>query len=172
MTLARFLGAWVLLLCLACPALAQMESQRREFSQFSVELPPGWDGDEQTGFISDNPEEYLLTLGRKDEKGDSFIAQVSIYLLPNKPGATPEAAARRLAEAQGDASEPVKNGNFWQFTGEPRSRTIRGMATTMVNTVQERMLIIIAQDSQGLGAARIVDSLAGMTPQAREMLGR
>lgn len=166
--------AFCLFLILLAPAVMAENSGIRhmDFARFGADLPPEWDGDEQTGFISDNPEEYALTLGRKDEKGDNFIAQISIYLLPNKPGATAEAAARTLAEAQGDTSEPVRNGSFWQFTGEPRSRTIKGMATTMVNTTPERMLIIIAQDPQNLGAAEIVKSLTGLTPEARELLGR
>jgi len=172
MNLRKVFAFFALFTLLAVAAFAVEPTRHAAFTHFAVDLPPEWDGDEQTGFISDSSDEYVLTLGRKDGKGDKFLAQVSIYLLPNKPGATAEAAARTLAEAQGYASEPVKSGNFWQFTGEPRSRTIRGMATTMVNTTPERMLIIIAHDPQNLGAARIVESLSGVTPQAREMLGR
>lgn len=153
-------------------AMAATETRHVEFAHFAVDLPAEWDGDEQTGFISDKPDEYALTLGRKDEKGDNFVAQISIYLLPNKPGANSRDAARKLAEAQGEATEPVQNGNMWQFTGEPRSNTVKGMATTMVNTTPERMLIIIAQDPQNLGSEDIVKSLTGVSPQAREMLGR
>lgn len=147
------------------------EAETREFSQFSVQLPAGWDGDEQTGFISDNPEEYQLTLGKKDEEGERFLAQVSIFLLPNKPGANARDAASTLAEAQGESTEPVKEGNFWTFTGEPRSRTVKGMAKTLVSTTPENLLIIIAQDPLQLGSDTILKSLKGMTPRAKTLLG-
>ena len=146
------------------------EQGRREFSQFSAILPNGWDGDEQTGFISDNPDEYQLTLGLT--RDDNFVAQVSVFLLPNKPKATAEKAARQLAEAQGDASEPRQEGNFWVFTGEPRTRAMKGRAQTLVNATPETMLIIIAQDPENLGAAGIVQSLRGLTPIAASLLGR
>lgn len=157
-------------LFLATGAPLADESGRREFSQFSVILPAGWDGDEQSGFISDNPEEYLLTLGRT--RDDNFVAQVSIFLLPNKPGASAEKAARQLAEAQGDASEPAKKDNFWIFTGEPRTKAMKGIATTMVNATPEHLLIIIAQDPENLGSQELLQSLRGQTPLATSLLGR
>lgn len=144
----------------------------REFTHFSARLPAGWDGEEQSGFISGDPGEYLLVLGRKDEEGERFLAQVSVYLLPNKPGADPQKAAETLAEAQGGASEPVLEGGMWVFTGEPRTNVIKGAAKTMVNTDKDRMLIIIAQDPENLGGAEILRGLAGRTPEARALLGR
>lgn len=161
-----------LAICLSWQISAFAEdASEREFSQFFVKLPQGWDGDEQSGFISDNPGEYALTLGKKDEAGDSFIAQVTIYLLPNKPGATAEAAAKTLTEAQEDATEPVKEGVFWVFNGEPRSRAVKGVAKTMVNADKEQLLIIIAQDPLGQGADQLISSLRGKTPEAKKMLG-
>lgn len=163
LTLAAFL--------LPSLAVAAVEQNRQqEFAHFSLDLPPGWDGDEQKGFISDDPAEYLLTLGHKDDEGDNFIAQVSIYLLPNKQGVNAKTAAQTLAEAQGDATEPEQDGPFWRFMGEPRTRTIKGRATTYVNANAELMLIIIAQDPQNLGAGKIVSSLKGITPEAIKLL--
>lgn len=151
---------------------AQAADSERSFSQFIVTLPPGWDGDEQSGFVSDDSEEYALTLGKKDAEGDSFVAQVTIYLLPNKPGADAKSAAEKLTEAQGDATKPVKEGNFWVFSGEPRSRAVKGMAKTLVNADKDDLLIIIAQDPQHQGAEQILASLKGNTPKAKKMLGQ
>lgn len=164
----RIILSMLLLVAFALPVCAA----ETEFGQFAVSLPPGWDGEEQRGFVSDDNMEYVLTLGRKDEAGDNFLAQVTIFLLPNKPGADAHGAARTLAESQGNASEPEQMGNFWQFTGEPRSRTVKGMGTTMVNADPDYLLIIIAQDSQNLGADEIITSLRGLTPEARRLLGR
>lgn len=153
-------------------AYAQEANSFRDFTHFTVLLPPGWEGEEQKGFISDDPGEYLLVLGRKDEEGEKFLAQISIYLLPNKPGATPEKAAQTLAEAQGDASVPVKEGNMWSFTGEPRTNVIKGAAKTLVNTDKDRMLIIIAQDPENLGSEAILHSLTGKSGEAKSLLGK
>lgn len=161
----------LLLILISMPAWGG-ENRTVTFSEFSAELPEEWDGDEQTGFVSDNPAEYSLTLGRKDESGDNFAAQITIYLLPNKPGVSAREAAMRLTESQGDATEPKQQGNFWVFTGEPRSRTVKGQATTMVNATPDDLLIIIAQDTRNMGAADIIESLRGLTPRARAILGR
>lgn len=153
-------------------AMAEETEQRREFTHFSLVLPPGWDGEEQKAFISDNPDEYLLVLGKKDSGEERFLAQVSIYLLPNRPGAAAEDAALTLAMAQADASKPLKEGSMWTFTGEPRSNVVKGRAKTLVNTDKDNMLIIIAQDPENLGADAILDSLSGNSGKARELLGR
>lgn len=145
---------------------------RRTFAHFNVNLPPGWDGDEQKGFISDNPDEYLLTLGKKDTEGDRFVAQVSIFLLPNKPGVNGEEAASRLAAEQGNSTKPVQEGPFWVFEGEPRSRTISGRGVTRVATNPQWMLIIIAQDPAGEDAAEIIRSLAPTSEIGRQLLGQ
>lgn len=160
------------ILCLLCLLAFPIHAEETQFGQFAVTLPPGWDGEEQVGFVSNNDAEYALTLGRKDDSGDTFLAQVSIFLLPNRPGVDAKSAASTLADAQGDASEPLQVGNFWEFTGEPRSRIIKGMSKTRVNADKDFLLIIIAQDPQNLGADDIVASLRGLTPQASQLLGR
>lgn len=160
-----------LLLALAVASAAQA-GERARFRHFSAILPAGWDGAEQTAFISNDPLEYQLTLGKKDESGDNFAAQVSIFLLPNRPGADSETAARILAESQADASAPGRAGEFWIFDGEPRTRAITGRGRTMVRTIPERMLIIIAQDPLNLGADGIIASLRGETDEAAQLLGK
>lgn len=140
------------------------------FTHFSLVLPPQWSGEEQRGFISDNPGEYVLTLGRR--AGDEFLAQVSIYLLPNKPGATAGAAARILTQSQGEATEPVQEGDFWVFWEQPRTNVVKGRPRTMVNADSQNLLIIIAQDEGNLGASEIIRSLRGRTGEARRLLGR
>lgn len=160
----------------AAPLTAASENadnlRQVKFSQFSVELPQGWDGEEQSGFVSNNPEEYALTLGQMDEAKENFVAQITIYLLPNKPGVNSEKAAQTLAESQSDVTPPIKKGEFWQFRGEPRSRTIKGMATTMVRADPKDMLIIISQGLDEKGAAEIIESLRGETERSQRMLGR
>lgn len=165
-----FFGVFIvgIFLNLVLPAAAE----HRSFKHFSLYMPEGWDGDEQTGFVGDDPNTYLLTLGKKDEEEDAFIAQVSVFLLPNKPGVDAETAARRMAEDQADAGEPVKEGNFWVFSGEPRSRAMKGMAKTLVNASPEWLLIIIAQDPFDEGAGKVIASLRGETDEAIKMLGR
>ena len=135
-------------------------------------MPPGWDGEEQKAFVSDNPEEYLLVLGKKDNDGEKFLAQISIYLLPNRPGVSAEEAALSLAQAQVEVTKPQKEGHLWTFTGEPRSNVVKGRAKTLVNTDKDMMLIIIAQDPDGLGAKSILESVRGITGKARDLLGR
>ncbi len=151
---------------------AENTPEMREFSQFAMLLPSGWDGDEQTGFISDDPGEYQITLGRKDDNGDNFLAQVSIFLLPNKPGINSRQAVEKLREAQGDATEAREEDGFMVFEGEPRSRTLKGRARTMVRATPENLLIIMAQDPQNLGSDEIMRSLHGISPTARQLLGR
>ncbi len=139
---------------------AENTPEMREFSQFAMLLPSGWDGDEQTGFISDDPGEYQITLGRKDDNGDNFLAQVSIFLLPNKPGINSRQAVEKLREAQGDATEAREEDGF------------KGRARTMVRATPENLLIIMAQDPQNLGSDEIMRSLHGISPTARQLLGR
>lgn len=153
-------------------ATAESAAEAREFGKFSVTLPEKWDGEEQEGFVSGNPEEYQLTIGRMNDAKDEFLAQVSVYILPNKTGTDSKEAVLRLAEAQGGASKPEKKGNFWIFTGEPRTNVLSGIATTMVNANPKKMLIIIVQDPKNLGGTQIVESLRGITSEAKELLGR
>ena len=114
----------------------------------------------------------MLVLGKQDREQERFLAQVSIYLLPNTPKATAEDFARKMTELQGDASEPRKEGLFWTFTGVPRNQTVKGRAVTMVNTTPERILIIISQDPERIGADKVVAGLSGVTPEAKALLGR
>lgn len=171
----KFFSTIIMLLFMTVAISANIlaaDSRQVKFSQFSLILPPEWDGEEQTGFVTNNPDEYSLTLGRKDAEGDNFAAQVTIYLLPNRPGMDSRTAANTLTEAQGDATEPALIDNFWVFEGEPRNRTLKGRAITRVNTDKDFMLIIISQDPENLGASDIVASLKGESPVAAKLLGR
>ena len=127
---------------------------------------------ERTAFSSGSQDEYMLVLGKQDREQERFLAQISIYLLPNTPKATAEDFARKMTELQGDASEPRKEGLFWTFTGVPRNQTVKGQAVTMVNTTPERILIIISQDPERIDADKVVAGLSGVTPEAKALLGR
>lgn len=155
----------------AAPETPQAREER-EFSRFAASLPPGWDGEERTGFSSGAPEEYMLVLGVQDTAGERFLAQVSVFVLPNLKGSSAGDFARQMAELQADATAPRKEGNFQVFSGEPRTQALRGRATTMVSATPERLLIIIVQDPEALGGAEVAASLRGLTPGTRELLGR
>lgn len=158
----------LLLLCCTAEALAE----NRAFSKFSADLPDGWTGEEQTAFSVGRDDEYMLVLGKRDEAGEKFLAQISVFLLPNLPKDSAESFAAKMAELQSDASALSKEGNFWHFTGEPRSQSFKARASNYITATPERILIIIAQDPQNLGADKIVASLKGLEPDARELLGR
>lgn len=143
-----------------------------EFSKFRVNLPQGWTGDETTGFISDNPEEYMLAFTKKNEAEDAVAAQVTLYLLPNKPQKNARDSALILAQAQGEATAPYQDGVFWTFKGEPRTNTLKGAGQTWVNSDRDYLLIIIAQDPDNLGAMELVKSLSGKSDEARKLLGQ
>ncbi|WP_297828920.1 protoporphyrinogen oxidase [uncultured Desulfovibrio sp.] len=166
--MARLLCLLLLLLCCATPA----QAERHGFTQFSADLPEGWDGQERTAFSTGSQDEYMLVLGKQDQQQERFLAQISIYLLPNTPKATAEDFARKMTGLQGDASEPRQEGHFWMFSGVPRNQTVKGQAVTRVAATTEWILIIIAQDPNQIGADKIVDSLRGVTPEARAILGR
>lgn len=157
-------------LIMICTSSYGREAGRHTFRYFSVNLPYGWTGDEQTGFVGDDPATWMLTLAKKE--GDSFLAQISIYFLPNKPGVNSEEAASRLAEAQANTTAPAPQGNFMVFEGEPRTRVVKGRARTMVCATPAHLLIIIAQEPQQLEAGQIIESMKGETDEARAMLGR
>lgn len=169
-----------LLASLPCPGAQAQDrvaadaptSGERSFSRFAASLPSGWDGEERTGFSSGDREEYMLILGVQDAAGERFLAQVSIFVLPNTRGSNAEDFARQMAELQGDATPPRKEGHFWTFLGEPRTQALRGRATTMVTATPERLLIIIVQDPEELGGAAVAASLRGLTPETRALLGR
>ena len=151
---------------------AQDAPAGRSFSRFAAQLPPGWDGEERTGFSSGAPEEYMLVLGVQDEAAERFLAQVSVFVLPNIKGSTAEDFARGMAELQGDATEPREEGRFWIFEGEPRTQALRGRATTSVAATPERLLILITQDPENLGGKEVAASLRGLDDETRALLGR
>lgn len=140
------------------------------FSQFAVDLPEGWDGEEKTGFVSENPDEYMLVLLRKDEAGEKILAQATIYILPNTKGLDAKDLASQMSEQQADTSELVQESCFWTFTGEPRSTTIKGQALNKASTSDGKMLIMIAQDPKNLGANDVLASLRGLNPTASSLL--
>ena len=144
----------------------------RDFTRFSANLPAGWDGEERTGFRSGNDEECMLILGLKDQAEDNYRALVSIFVLPNEKGATSENLAQDLTQFQADATEPQQDGHFWSFNGEPRTQGFKSSALTKVNATKDMVLIAIIQDPENLGALEIFDSLKGLTPQIRELLGK
>lgn len=144
----------------------------RSFSRFAARLPPGWDGEERSGFSSGAPEEYMLVLGVQDEAAERFRAQVSVFVLPNLKGSDAAGFARQMAELQGDATEPRAEGRFWTFEGEPRTQALRGRATTRVAATPERLLILIVQDPENLGGEAVAASLRGRDAEMRELLGR
>ncbi|MDR2850644.1 MAG: protoporphyrinogen oxidase [Desulfovibrio sp.] len=157
--------ATLLLLCLAGVANAE----HRGFTQFDVDLPEGWDGEETENFLGGNKDSYMLVLGRKDAEGENFLAQVSVFLLPPLDG-TPETIAKKMASMQDNVSTPQKEGKFWTFTGEPRTPSLKSPAVTRIRTTERYVLVIIAQDPQALGAESVVASLRGVTPEAKEAL--
>lgn len=158
----------LLLLCCTAEALAE----NRAFSKFSADLPEGWTGEEQTAFSVGRDDEYMLVLAKRDQSDEKFLAQVSVFLLPNLPKDSAENFAKKMAELQSDPSAPRKEGNFWRFAGEPRNQSFKARAENYVTATPERILIIIAQDPQNLGAEAIIASLKGLEPDARELLGR
>lgn len=164
----RILISLCLFFCVFCYSTSF--SAEVTFSQFSVDLPEGWDGEEKIGFVSDNPEEYMLVLLRKDESGENILAQATLYVLPNTKGLEAKELARQMSEQQADTSELNQEACFWTFTGEPRSTTVKGQALNKVSTSDGKMLIMIAQDPKGLGAYPLLDSLRGLNPTAQNLL--
>lgn len=164
----RILISFTIIACLLCPAIAP--AAEVTFSQFAVDLPEGWDGEEKIGFVSENPEEYMLVLLRKDEAGENILAQATIYILPNTRGLGARELASQMSEQQADTSELVQESCFWTFTGEPRSTTLKGQALNKVSTSDGKMLIMIAQDSRNLGANDVLASLRGLNPVASNLL--
>lgn len=152
---------------LAHPALAE----ERVFSEFRVDLPAGWDGSERTGISSRDKNEYMLFLGKKDAQEENYVAYLSLYLLPNKPGKDAEQSARTLASQQAEASEPVAEGPFWVFTGNPRDTILKGQAKTLVAANAEDLLIIIVKDPAAQGAESILQSLKPEGQRSAKLLG-
>ncbi|MCR4666012.1 MAG: protoporphyrinogen oxidase [Desulfovibrio sp.] len=142
----------------------------RNFLEFSVTLPDGWDGSERSAFISNDKREYMLVLGLKNEKEDAYRALISIYLLPNKPGKNAHDSAIALAEQQANASEPREEGPFWVFTGNPRDNILKGMAQTFVAANASDLFIIIVKDPEKIGATDIIRTLRPRTERSTALL--
>ncbi len=171
--LYQIFGFFLLVVAFSLPARADENTNASEkvFSEFAVELPEGWSGDERKDFLGKKSGEYMLVLGKLDESQEKFLSQVSIYLLPNINNENARDFAGKMAEAQGGASEIGQQGNFWVFTGEPRTQSVSGRATTMVTANKDKMLIIIYQDPENLGAENVIKSLKGVTEESARLLG-
>ena len=159
--------ALIIFLVLLKPATAE----EKNFKEFTVDLPEGWNGEDRTNFLGGKGGEYLLTLGARDEKGERFLAQISIFLLNNKNGEEARKFAIKMAALQDGASEVVREGNFWTFHGEPHTQDITGQAKTRVAADNAHILIIISHDPENLGSEKITRSLKGISERARKLLG-
>ena len=89
----------LLVLCLAVSA----QAETRSFTLFSADLPQGWDGEENMGFKSGNPNECMLILGLSNAKRDGYDALISIFVLPNDQKDDSAAVANKLAPLQANA---------------------------------------------------------------------
>ncbi|QCC85234.1 protoporphyrinogen oxidase [Desulfovibrio desulfuricans] len=156
------------ILCLAVTA----QAEPRSFTLFSADLPQGWDGEENMGFKSGNPDECMLILGLSNEKHDGYDALISIFVLPNEQKDDSAALANKLAPLQANASTPRPQGPFWTFNGEPRSQTFPAPGVTKVNTTSDKVFIAIVQDPQQRGAEAVFASLKGLTPEASKLLSQ
>lgn len=156
-----------LILC-AIPA----QAEQRSFSLFSADLPEGWEGGEQLGFKSGNPDEYRLILGHSAASGEGYDALVCIFILPNEQADDSPTLAGKLSQFQANASIPRPWGNFWSFNGEPRSQLFKAPAVTRVRTIPQKVFIAIIQDPEQLGAEKIFSSLKGLTPDTQKLLGQ
>ena len=144
----------------------------RLFTEIAVDLPPAWDGDERAAFITGNRDEYMVSLGKKDDKGESYLAQVSVYILPNTQNFSAKESALKLAASQDDTSTPVQDGVFWKFSGYTKSNIIKGLTITRVAASPKWWCIIMTQDPLGKEAEQIVASLRGISERAGILLGK
>lgn len=144
----------------------------RDFARFSARLPEGWDGEERTAFRSGNDDECMLVLGLKDATGDNYKALVSVFVLPNEKNGTSQSIAEDLRQFQAEATEARQDGHYWSFSGEPRSQAFKAPALTRVHATPGTVLIALIQDPENQGALAVFDSLKGLTPQTRELLGQ
>lgn len=158
--------------CILLSSAAFTMAEPHLYSEISVDLCDLWEGEERTAFITGNRDEYMLTLGKKNPTGDAYIAQISIYILPNKTGATAKNSAVELAKKQDDASIPEQDGLFWKFTGYPKSNIVKGMATTRVAATNEWWCFIISQDSQTNETEKMISTFRGVTERSKSLLGR
>ena len=164
----RLLFTTLLVFCLAVSA----QAETRAFTLFSADLPQAWDGEENRGFKSGNPNECMLILGLANAKRDGYDALVSIFVLPNDQKEDSASVANKLAPLQANASTPRPQGHFWTFNGEPRSQTFPAPGVTKVSATPDKVLIAIVQDPDQRGAEAVFASLKGLTPEAVKLLGQ
>ena len=158
----------LLVLCLAVSA----QAETRSFTLFSADLPQGWDGEENMGFKSGNPNECMLILGLANAKRDGYDALVSLFVLPNDQKEDSASVANKLAPLQANSSTPRPQGAFWTFSGEPRSQTFPAPGVTKVSATPDKVFIAIIQDPDQRGAEAVFASLKGLTPEAAKLLGQ
>ena len=158
----------LLVLCLAVTA----QAETRSFTLFSADLPQGWDGEENMGFKSGNPNECMLILGLSNAKRDGYDALISIFVLPNDQKDDSASVANRLAPLQANASTPRPQGPFWTFNGEPRSQIFAVPGVTKVSATPEKVFIAVVQDPDQRGADAVFASLKGLSPEAAKLLGQ
>ena len=164
----RLLFTTLLVLCLAVSA----QAETRAFTLFSADLPQGWDGEENMGFKSGNPNECMLILGLANAKRDGYDALVSLFVLPNDQKEDSASVANKLAPLQANSSTPRPQGAFWTFSGEPRSQTFPAPGVTKVSATPDKVFIAIIQDPDQRGAEAVFASLKGLTPEAAKLLGQ
>ena len=163
----RLMFITILVLCLAVSA----QAETRSFTLFSADLPQGWDGEENMGFKSGNPNECMLILGLANAKRDGYDALVSLFVLPNDQKEDSASVANKLAPLQANSSTPRPQGAFWTFNGEPRSQTFPAPGVTKVSATPDKVFIAIIQDPNQRGAEAVFASLKGLTPEAAKLLG-
>ena len=164
----RLLFTTLLVFCLAVSA----QAETRAFTLFSADLPQGWDGEENMGFKSGNPNECMLILGLANAKRDGYDALVSLFVLPNDQKEDSASVANKLAPLQANSSTPRPQGAFWTFNGEPRSQTFPAPGVTKVSATPDKVFIAIIQDPDQRGAEAVFASLKGLTPEAAKLLGQ
>lgn len=160
-----------LLLCLFFAQISLAQAEVKDFGEFSLDLPAGWDGSERQGFASKDRNEYMLTLGLKDETKEHYLAYISLYLLPNKRGLKGQDWAKDLAEKQAESTSPTQEGAFWIFSGDPRDKILKGRAKTHVTANTDHVLIIIVKDPGGNHAEEILATLTPKSKRAQRLLG-
>jgi len=112
----------------------------------------------------------MLLLGKRGE--EAVEAHITIFILPNKDKMDAKTFASRMREMQDAPTDLQQEGTMWIFRGTPRSRAMAMETLTRVSADDARILIIMEQDPAGLGTAKVVESLRGLTPASKALLGR
>ena len=166
----RFSRLFALIVAVFC-LMGTARADEQTFSEFAVDLPEGWSGGEKSGFSSGDKAEYMLVLGKMDPSGDTYAAQVSVFVLPNRNRVEAQAFARQMAGKQADATEPRREGPFWIFTGDPRDNVVKGTGTTRVAADDACIIIVISKDPSGAnGADGIAAGLKPLSERTRALL--